>query len=60
MAAFREVLDEDDNAHTFRTPDAVLRSSTLTPPMELTRGDGYRWAALDVTDLDPPTSLPPH
>jgi len=32
----------------------------MTPLQELTLADGYRWAALDVTDLDPPTWFPPH
>jgi len=30
----------------------------MTPPLELLHGDGYRWASLDVADLDPPTMLP--
>ena len=32
----------------------------LTPILESVHGDGYRWAALDLTDLDPPTWFPPH
>ena len=36
------------------------RPAALTPQQESARGDGYRWASLDVTDLDPPTWFPPH
>ena len=28
--------------------------------LEVARGDGYRWASLDVADLDPPTTFPPY
>jgi hypothetical protein len=35
------------------------RPAALTPQLEMLRGEGYRWASLDVTDLDPPTPTPP-
>ena len=35
------------------------RLHALTPLLELTRGEGYRWASIDVVDLDPPTWFPP-
>ena len=59
MASFREVFGEED---TFgpRASDSAERPPALTPLHELARGDGYRWASLDVEDLDPPTSLPPY
>ena len=37
-----------------------IREPRTTQPVELERGDGYRWAALDVTDLDPPTPVLPY
>jgi hypothetical protein len=35
------------------------RPLAVTPALELAHGDGHRWAALDVDDLDPPTWFPP-
>ena len=49
---------DDDSVRERRTLDSE-RPPTLTPLLELARGDGYRWASLEVTDLDPPTVLPP-
>jgi hypothetical protein len=31
----------------------------LTPAQELNLADGYRWASLEIVDLDPPTWFPP-
>ena len=45
--------DDTGETHTEQAP-------TLTPILESVRGDGYRWASLDATDLDPPTWFPPH
>jgi len=43
------------------TPDpGTERPPALTPLLESVRGDGYRWASLDLTDLDPPTWFPPN
>jgi hypothetical protein len=38
----------------------TLSSGDRTPLVELERGDLYRWAALDVADLDPPTPVLPY
>jgi hypothetical protein len=43
----------------------MLETRTLdigerTPLVELERGDGYRWAALDVAGLDPHTPVLPY
>jgi hypothetical protein len=34
------------------------RPAALTQVHEQSQGDGYRWASLDVVDLDPPTWFP--
>jgi len=47
--------EEDDT----REP-GTQRPPALTPVLESVHGDGYRWASLDVTDLDPPTWFPPN
>ena len=53
MSRSPETLEDNDlRAATDRPP-------ALTPLHELAHGDGYRWAALDVYDLDPPTWFPP-
>ena len=57
MSGSPEIVDED-KLHEPRASTAEPRSA-LTPPLELARGDGYRWASLDVIDLDPPTFFPP-
>jgi len=49
----------------FHEHDDILETRTLdigerTPLVELECGDGYRWAALDVADLDPPTPVLPY
>jgi hypothetical protein len=49
----------DDDIHEPRALDIGERSPVLTPLFELVRGDGYRWASLDVADLDPPTPVLP-
>ena len=51
MANSAEAFHEHDDIREPRTLDIGER----TPLAELERGDGYRWAALDVADLDPPT-----
>ena len=56
MSGSPEIFDEDDNAREHRTLDS--QRPLMTPPLELLHGDGYRWASLDVADLDPPTMLP--
>ena len=58
MAGFPEIFDEEDHVLERRTLDS--ERPLMTPPRELLHGDGYRWASLDVADLDPPTSLPPY
>ena len=55
MSSSPEQLEEHDARE--RTSE---RTSALTPRQELAHADGYRWAALDLTDLDPPTWFPPH
>ena len=47
--------EQDD---TRETP--TEQPPALTPILESVRGEGYRWASLDVTDLDPPTWFPPN
>ena len=58
MSGSPEMFDDNENAHERRALDSD-RAPAATPLLELARGDGYRWAALDVTDLDPPTWFPP-
>ena len=50
MSSSPEALHEHDD----------IREPASTPLVELERGDGYRWAALDVADLDPPTPVLPY
>jgi len=54
MSNSPDIFEEHDD---MRTPE---RPPTLTPLLESVRGDGYRWASLDVVDLDPPTPLLPY
>jgi hypothetical protein len=49
MTDRREALHEHDEVRESRAPGGRTES------VELVRGDGHRWAALDVHDLDPPT-----
>ena len=49
------VVERDDS----HEPDTD-RAPALTPLLESVHGDGYRWASLDLADLDPPTYFPPH
>lgn len=49
MSARREEFHEHDELREPRALDGRAES------VEAVRGDGYRWAALDVHDLDPPT-----
>jgi hypothetical protein len=56
MSSSPETFEEDDIEPGARGAD---RPSALTPLLELAHGDGYRWASLDVIDLDPPTRLGP-
>lgn len=58
MSSSREIFDEDGNAGDGLTLDSE-RPLASTPLMELVRADGYRWASLDIVDLDPPTRVPP-
>ena len=37
-----------------------IREPQTTQLVELGYGDGRRWAALDVADLDPPTPVLPY
>ena len=53
MSGSPELFDEDDDPR--ERPELAS-----TPALELARADGYRWASLDVVDLDPPTRFPPH
>ena len=52
MSSSPEAFQDHDDIHE--------PSPALTPVAELARGDGHRWAALDVADLDPPTPLLPY
>lgn len=56
MSNSPERFAEEDDSHEAGTelPPAS------TPLRESALGDGYRWASLDVADLDPPTWFPPH
>jgi hypothetical protein len=56
MSSFPEDFEEHDDV---RDRKSAERPPTLTPLQELTLADGYRWASLDVVDLDPPTWFPP-
>ena len=56
MSSSPEAFHEHDDIREPRT----LNSGDRTPLVELERGDGYRWAALDVADLDPPTPVLPY
>ena len=55
MSGNAELFDGNDNGHERDTQ----RPPASTPLFELAGGDGYRWASLDVADLDPPTVFPP-
>ena len=57
MSGNSELFDGNDNGRERDTLNAQRPAST--PLFELAGGDGYRWASLDVADLDPPTVLPP-
>ena len=54
MSSSPDIFEEHDDS---RTPE---RPPALTPLLESARGDGYRWASIDVFDLDPPTPLLPY
>ncbi len=56
MSSSPEHFSEQDDTRETR-PE---QPPPLTPLQESARGDGYRWASLDATDLDPPTWFPPH
>jgi len=58
MSGSPEIFDEENSVFERRTLDS--ERPLMTPPLELLHGDGYRWATLDVADLDPPTMLPPY
>jgi hypothetical protein len=58
MSESPEIYDEYDNVREHGTPSE--RPPASTPLLESARADGYRWASLDVTDLDPPTTFPPY
>ncbi|HWN38635.1 MAG TPA: hypothetical protein VNP02_09080 [Gammaproteobacteria bacterium] len=45
--------------HDTREP-GTERPPASTPVLESVHADGYRWASLDIADLDPPTWFPPH
>ncbi len=47
--------DDADRDSQSRAPERPA----LTPALEIMHGDGYRWASVDVMDLDPPTTFPP-
>ena len=53
MSSSPEIFEENDEARAQRPP-------ALTPLLESVRGEGYRWASLDIVDLDPPTPILPH
>ena len=57
MSSSPERFDENDVRVS--GDGSTERPPALTPLHELAHGDGYRWAALDVNDLDPPTWFPP-
>ena len=56
MSSSPEAFHEHDEIREPRTLDVGERTQLV----ELERGDGYRWAALDVADLDPPTPILPY
>lgn len=58
MSGNSELFDGNDNGRERDTLDSE-RQPASTPLLEVARGDGYRWASLEVTDLDPPTVFPP-
>ena len=60
MASYKESFGDVDNGREPRTLHDAQRAQLSTLPFEAARGDGFRWASLDVTDLDPPTSLLPY
>ena len=60
MSSSPEAFHEHDDIREPRAHDIGERSPALTPLFELVRGDGYRWASLDVADLDPPTPVLPY
>ena len=53
MRSTPESLEENDDTR-------AQRPSALTPLFESVRGEGHRWASLDVVDLDPPMPIPPY
>ncbi len=57
MSSSPEAFHEHDDSREPHTLDLGERS---TPLVELAHGDGHRWAALDVADLDPPTPILPY
>jgi hypothetical protein len=56
MPSYPEIREERHSGPEERTLEE--RPSPLTPLQEIERGNGYRWASLEV-DLDPPTYFPP-
>jgi len=59
MAGSPENFDDNDDVRE-RGMRGSERPPASTPLLESARADGYRWASLDVTDLDPPTTFPPY
>jgi hypothetical protein len=59
MSRYPDLFDGNSDADDARAFVHGERLSASTPLLELLRGEGHRWASLDVTDLDPPTPLPP-
>jgi hypothetical protein len=57
MSSSPEAFHEQDKILEPHTQELGERSA---PFVELAHGDGYRWAALDVADLDPPTPILPY
>jgi len=58
MSSPNEVFEDHDSIREEHA--STERALELTTPLlQLTRAEGYRWAALDVVDLDPPTWFPP-
>ena len=56
MSSSPEAFHEYDDTREPRT----LEGGERTLLVELERGDAYRWAALNIADLDPPTPVLPY
>ena len=59
MSGNSELFDGNDNGSERGSAPDSQRPLAPTPLLEVARGDGYRWASLEVADLDPPTVFPP-